>query len=422
MSFPSSPDAPDASCPPAGAAVPVRPLPLVAARGIVLASATPLAPVELPAASARGAVLAQGVRAREPGPATDLSAVDGYAVGDASPVTPGTRWHVRGATPAGAPAAARLAPGETVHVFTGAPLPPDTGRVLKHECVTRTGDDITAVRTEAASHCRRRGENHAAGTEVLAAGTRLGALELALLAATGHAAVTVFPAPRVAHLVLGSELLDPAANPGPAQIRDSNSALIAALAAESGAALVAQRRRPDDLAAALAAARELPAHEVLIVSGGAGHGRYDIACDLLAALGFRLEFRSLAIRPGKPLAFARRAGALAFALPGNPVAHWATWHLLVGPALLGLAGHRVPAAPPRLLGRIETVWTLAAEDREVFWPARVIAHATGWGVQPLRFTNSGDLAGVAGANALVCGGTAGGRWAPGDPIAFIPCP
>lgn len=420
MSVPLASDASAASLSSVGVTAASPSLPLAAARALVFAAAAPLAPVELPVAAARGAILARGVCAREPGPSADLSAVDGYAVPDAAP-PPGAGWSVRGETPAGSPAAAPLAPGECVRVFTGAPLPPGTGRVLKAECVRCDGDRVIVLRVESADHCRRRGENHAAGAEVLAAGSRLGPLELALLAATGHTVVTVFPAPRVAHLVLGSELVDPAASPGPAQIRDTNSALIAALAAESGATLVSQRRVRDDPAVALAAARALPAHDVLILSGGAGHGRYDIACNLLAALGHRLEFRSLAIRPGKPLAFARCAGALAFALPGNPVAHWATWHLLVGPALRRLAGDDVPALPPRRLGRIETPWTLAAEEREVFWPARVTAHEHGWSVRPLRFTNSGDLAGVAGANALVCGGSAGGRWAAGDPIAFLPC-
>lgn len=417
---PGAPAAPTLSAPPSRR--PVRPLPLTQARQRVLSRTGPLAPVLLPASAARGLLLAQAVRATEPAPAADLSAMDGYAVAAASPVPVGACWQVRGETPAGAAAAPRLARDEAVRVFTGAPLPPGTGCVLKNECVALAGDRITVLHPEAADHCRRRGTQHAAGDVVLAAGTRLAALELALIASTGQTRVRVIPPPRVAHLVLGSELVAPDATPGPAQTRDANGALIAALVDAAGATLVAQERRPDDPAAALAAARAFPDHDMLLVSGGAGHGRYDIACAVLEELGYGIEFRAIDIRPGKPLAFATRPGAVAFALPGNPVSHWATWQLLVAPALHRLGRHAVPVGVPCLRGRFAAPWSAAAGDREVWWPAHATAHADGWSLRPLRFAHSGDLTGVAGANALLRLAAAGGHWEAGQPCEFLPCP
>lgn len=404
-----------------GASAPAS-LPSSAARARVLAAARPLAPCHLPlSAAAAGCTLARPLEATEHAPAADLSAVDGYAVAVEPPVAPGTCYRVAGETAAGGTPAPALTVGEAVRVFTGAVLPPGTRAVLKQEKVDARGDTIAVREPDPARNWRPRGQSHRPGDLLLPAGTRLGALEIALLASVGCAAVSVHRRPRLAHLVSGSELVDATASPHPTEVRDANGPLVAALAAQSGAELVAQRRVPDDLPQALAALGGFPAHDVLLLSGGAGHGRHDLAGAILAELGFTIDFRAVDLRPGKPLAFARRGATLAFALPGNPVSHWATWQLFVAPALRRLAGEEVTTGLPFLRGALEQPWSVEPGDREVFWPAQATPDGGGWRLRPRRFVHSGDLAGVAGANALLRVAAAGGRWAADDSLEFLLC-
>lgn len=402
---------------------PLESLTALQARRHVLATAGTLPGAEVPLAAALGRVLARDLEAPGDSPPADLSAVDGYAIADVAPPARGRRFGLIGEAAAGCPFAGDLGPGECVRIFTGAPLPRGASRVLLQENVEPDANAIRVERDDGAPRVRARGENHRAGQRILSRGTRLGPLELALAASVGIAAVPIHRAPRVAHLVTGTELVPAGASAPAGQIHDANSPLIAALAAACGVELVAQQLLPDDFVRLEAAARALPEHDVLLISGGAGHGRYDFAAPLLERLGFTLHFRSVSIRPGKPLAFATAARRLAFALPGNPVSHWATWQLFVAPVLRRLAGESVVAEPVRVAGTLATEWQLGAEEREVFWPAHVTPAGATWRVQPRRFLNSGDLAGVAGANALLTAAVGSARrLAAGDRVEFLLCP
>ena len=423
---PSAPAGADAPCPSSASFSrgPLETLTPLHARHDVLTSTGPLDYAETPLPAATGRVLAQDLRAPADFPPANLSAVDGYAIADAAAPTVGTRYRVIGEAAAGRPFSGAVGPGECVRIFTGAWLPAGAQRVLMQEHVATTeAQSVTVQRPDSAPRVRTRAENHCAGDVLVRAGSVVGPLEIALAASVGVAALPVHRVPRVAHLVTGSELVRAGAPVAAGQVHDANSPLIAALTTRAGAELVAQALLPDDLAQLEDAARRLPPHEVLILSGGAGHGRYDLACPLLERLGFTLHFRSVAMRPGKPLAFATAQGRLAFALPGNPVSHWATWQLLVAPALRRLAGEAVAAEPSRLVGELTADWTVEAEERAVFWPAHAAPHGASWRVTPLRFLNSGDLAGVLGANALLCAAPhCPLRRAAGDPAEFIFCP
>jgi molybdopterin molybdotransferase len=296
---------------------------------------------------------------------------------------------------------------------------------------------------------RRRGENRRAGDIVVPAGTTLGPAELAALAASGITQPEVSAAPRCVHLLTGNELVAPEQKPAGAQIRDSNSALIAALLARQGAELVGHARVGDTLAAARTATEAFPAHDVLLISGGASVGDHDFARPLLQALGYELHFDQVNLRPGKPLVFASRGPQVAFALPGNPVSHWVTFHLFVAPLLRKLQTG-VDAAPPRLTGRLVTAAKLPAPDaRRTFWPCRAQVVNGVHELTPLPLASSGDSSGLVGANALLdlqsleagavlprdatfAAGTMprgttgpasmGNSLDPAQPVEFIPCP
>jgi molybdopterin molybdotransferase len=153
-----------------------------------------------------------------------------------------------------------------------------------------------------------------------------------VLATAGKVRVRVSRRPRVAVLVTGDEIVDVAAAPGPAAIRNSNGPALAAMARLAGADVRALGVAPDRQDAIEAALRAgLPA-DVLVVSGGVSAGDYDLVEPALLALGARLLFTRVAVKPGAPLVFGRLGEALVFGLPGNPVSAQVTFDLFVRPA------------------------------------------------------------------------------------------
>ena len=384
----------------------------------VLSRAVPLEGVELPLAGTRGQVLRQDVCADQDFPPFDASAMDGYAL---RRTDAGQTLRVVGTAAAGNGFSSRVGAGECVRIFTGAPVPPGADLVCKQEDAVREGDTVKVPPGGGADYIRRRGENRRAGDLLVRAGTRLGPTELAALASAGVAEPVVGPAPRCAHLVTGSELVAPDEVPAGAQIRDSNSILIAGLLAGQGADLIFQSRVRDDLAMARKLAEALPPHELLLISGGAGQGDPDLARPLLEALGYTVHFEAVNLRPGKPLVFASRGDRLAFALPGNPVSHWVTFHLFVAPLLRTWQG--ASAQPEPVLGRYApAAFRPAADPRPTYWPSRTAVVAGVPELTPLPLASSGDSSGLVGANALLPPTALPGGLTAGQMVEFIPCP
>lgn len=394
-------------------------IPATDAWQLILARAQPLGSVRLPVAAALGRILRTAACADADSPPFDASAMDGYALRRADAAT---ALRLVGESQAGAGLAGAVGPGECARIFTGAPVPPGADGVAKQEDVVREGDRVQVRPGARLDHIRRQGENRRAGDQVVAAGTLLGPPELAALAAIGLHEPEVIRAPRCAHLATGNELVAPDQTPAGAQIRDGNSTLIAALLAHHSAELVGQRRVGDDLAAARAAVEAMPAHDVLLISGGASVGDHDFARPLLAALGYELHFHQVNLRPGKPLVFASHGGRLAFALPGNPVSHWVVFQLFIAPLLHFLQTGQ-PAAPARLTGRLAAGCRVPPPDsRQTFWPSRAVIVNGVHELAPLPLASSGDSSGLVGANALLPVPPPPDSLAPGQSVEFIPCP
>lgn len=391
--------------------------PVPAALREVLVRAPRLAPERVPLAAALDRVLREPARADLDSPPFDASAMDGYALRAADAAQP---LSLIGESAAGAAYAGTVGVGECVRIFTGAPVPAGADCVVKQEDTTRDGTKVRIANIPRAGFfVRRRGENRRAGDIVVPSDTRLGPPELAALASAGVTLPLVTRRPRVVHVVTGNELVPPDRTPVGAQIRDSNSALIAALVARHGGELTAHRHLPDDLAAAQTVLAALPDHDVLLISGGASVGDHDFARPALTALGYTLHFQQINLRPGKPLVFASKGDRLAFALPGNPVSHWVTFNLFVAPLLLKLATG-LDAAPPRRRGRLAPGGPLPPPDaRQTIWPAHVTIVDGEPLVTLLTLASSGDSSGLVGANALVPLPSTG--LDPAQPVEFIDC-
>lgn len=319
---------------------------------IVLATVRPLPPVEVPLAEALGRVLAAPVRARWDVPPADNSAMDGYAFAYAGQEE-GAELPLAGFVPAGSPLERSVASGAAVKIMTGAPLPAGCDTVTPLEETAESGGGVRLLRRASrGQNVRRRGEEMARGEEVLSAGVPLFSGELALLASAGAERVTVHPAPRVALLSTGDELVELGRTPGPGQIVNSNVHLLSARLREEGCAVLPlgiAADRPGLLEEKLA--EGLQKADLLVSTGGVSVGDRDLVQETLRTLGFELGFWKVAIKPGKPVLFGTARGIPVFGLPGNPAAAAATFELFVRPALRRLAGFGDPL-PPRLRVRL----------------------------------------------------------------------
>ncbi|HEX5730714.1 gephyrin-like molybdotransferase Glp [Microbacterium sp.] len=313
----------------------------------ILAAAPSLESITVPIAAAHGSTLRSAVNAAVDLPLFDNSAMDGFAVrfadvagaSEQSPVV----LRVVADLPAGTALDPDLTGGEAARIMTGSPVPTSADTIVPFEA-TAGGltDSLVSVRVLQApprigAHIRRRGEDCAAGAELVAAGVELGPLQLAAVAAANVAHVSVSRRPRVAVVSTGSELVAPGSELVRGRIPESNALLLASLSAQAGADVVLQTTVgdvDDDLRRALAHATELGA-DAVVTSGGVSAGAYEVVRSAVEGM----TFTKVAMQPGKPQGFA--AGPpLVFGLPGNPVSAAVSFEAFVRPALLTMQGRR----------------------------------------------------------------------------------
>lgn len=364
----------------------------------ILERVSPLNPENVSLAEAMNRVLREDVRADTDLPPFNRSSMDGYAI----PPEPakGKTFRVVREVQAGDEAGEPLAAGECARIFTGAPVPVDA-RVIRQEEVTTSDGTATIVSDDGRTNVRRQGEDARRDEVLVPMAQRLNAAALGILASVGHVRPLVTQAPRVAHLSTGNEIVPPDQQPIGAQIRDSNSALIAGLLSGTGARIVRQCHVEDRVEELINTTRRLlgDGADVLLFSGGASVGAYDFTRQALEETGFTVHFDKVSVRPGKPLIFATRGRQVAFGIPGNPVSHFATFHLFIAPALAALAG--VPAEPERLSGHLLEDLTDCTNPRETYWPALWEAKPHGLQLRALPWSSSGHLSALAYANALL---------------------
>jgi molybdopterin molybdotransferase len=316
-------------------------MPVAEALARVLAEAEPLPAEPAPLTEACGRVLAADVAALRTQPPADVSAMDGYAVRAADVAKVPVDLKLVGEVAAGHPFEGTVGVGEAARIFTGGVLPPGTDTIVIQENAERVGDTVVIAATSGkGKHVRAKGLDFQRGAALLAKGRRLTDRDLALAAAMNHPTVPVHRRPKVAVLATGDELVMPGATPGFGEIVYSNGYATMALARREGCEVTDLGIAPDRLPETVAAvrrARDVGA-DILVTSGGASVGDYDLVQKALAAERLALSFWKVALRPGRPMMHGRLGAMHVLGLPGNPVSSYVCAVLFLVPLLRRLAG------------------------------------------------------------------------------------
>jgi molybdopterin molybdotransferase len=385
------------------------------AQELVLRHVEPVPSETVPVDAAAGRVVSESAASAIDLPPFDSSAMDGFAL--RSEDTPGT-LPVALRIAAGAPAERALEPGETMGIATGGVVPEGADAVIPFEDVVEHDNTIEVQESVApGANVRPVGGDLQQGAVVVEAGVRLGAAQLAALSAGGIAEVRVSQRPSAAVLVTGSELRPPGEPLEPGEIYDANGVLIEAQLASAGAVVERLSTVADDEGAHRAALERGLRADILVTSGGVSVGPHDLVRRIEAELGVEEVFWGVSVKPGKPISFGVREGALVFGLPGNPVSVLVGFELFVRPAVLALQGVAQPLPrfePGRLGGELEP-----NPLRDELVRSRVGFDQDGPVVEPLPGRESHMIARAALADALVLVRRGEDRLRPGDPIEFL---
>jgi len=317
------------------------------ARERILSRVAPLGSERVDVMGALGRVLAEPIVSRATIPPWPNSSMDGYALRAQDTNGEPVELAVVGRIAAGTMPSRPLGAGESMRIFTGAPLPQGADAVVPQEDVAASGDRVTIRgRIAPGAYVRPAGEDVRAGDVVVKPGGVLGAAEVGLLATLGYAQVRVYRRPRVAILSTGNELADLGTQPGPAQIPNTNTYSLMAQVIEAGGEPVNLGVAPDQLDAITERVYwGLASADALVTSAGVSVGELDLVREALEQSGAELHLWQVSMRPGKPITFGTRGDRPVFGLPGNPVSAMVTFELFVRPALRRLGGADVIDRP-----------------------------------------------------------------------------
>jgi len=363
------------------------------------AAARPIVRVEtIPLAHAFDRVAAADIVATLDVPPFSRSAMDGYAVAaiDVAGATAESpaRLSLAGRVFTGEHTIARAGNGACVEIATGAPMPGGADAVVMVEDTAREGD-VILVKTPVSTgqNVGHRGADISNGDRIIAAGDHLTPSRVGAIAAIGCANISAFARVRVAILSTGNEVVEPGQTLLPGHIYDVNRYTLGAIVSAHGG-IPEPKRAAQDTVPALAAALDACADaDLIIFSGGSSVGDRDLVADLIAARGTMI-FHGVAIRPGKPTAFAIVDGKPFFGMPGNPTSCLSNAYLLLVPFLRAVArlppyvahtttvplGRRIASAPGR-----HQIYTVRVEH----------------GVAMPAFKGSGDITSLSQADGYI---------------------
>lgn len=369
-----------------------------------------------------GRVLADDVVAMNPYPEFNASSMDGYAVASATVRAANVRLPVVGESRAGS-RTSKLAPGTTMRIFTGAPLPEGADAVVMQEDVVREGDyAMFGTKAERWKFVRGRGEDLERNAVALAAGVRLGAAQIALCALLDRVWLPVTKRPHVAIIPTGSELRAAGEAGVFGMIPEANGVAISAMCRGVGATTTLFPPAPDIQEALDSTfAEALRAADLIVTIGGVSVGDHDMVRPTLEKLGVITTFHKIALKPGKPLLFGQLGERHVLGLPGNPVSALVTFAFFGAPLLRLMQGERNAFPTPARATLGKTMRHNKGRLELVRATVRLDARTGAWIAMPLRNQASGAVSTLATADALIALDAEQETFLEGSPVDVYSC-
>lgn len=292
----------------------------------------------------------------------------------------------------------KIGKNQCYKIMTGAVVPDEADCVFKIEDAEFTSaNNVSCTNPSTTNNINYRGEDIKAGDRILYKSSLLTTRHLPVLAGAGITHPEVFKQPSVTVFATGTELVEPEEKPLPFQIRNSNASQLQAQLAEVGIDANYGGIIKDDTALLQNNVEEaLQSNDIVILTGGVSVGEYDLIPEILNNLGFETLVRSTAIKPGKPMSFARKDNKYCFGLSGNPVSSFVQFELYVKPFLYSMMGYSFQ--PNILKLPLGTDYNRKKADRINFVPANINGEMK---IVPVEFHGSAHINALSGASFLM---------------------
>jgi molybdopterin molybdotransferase len=377
---------------------------LDAARQLLLGLVCPCAAERVTLEYGWGRLLAEDVVADVDFPPFDRSPLDGYAVHsrdvECASVQKPVILEQIDYIPAGHVGRHTIGSGQTARIMTGASLPPGADGVVRQEDTVQNGTHIHILAgTNIHQNICRQGEELRKGEIVLRQGMLMGAGAMGVLAMLGKHAPLVYQRPRVGVLATGSEIIEVSQQLVPGKIRNSNTYMLLAQIKDAGGEPVLLGKVEDVTDKIVETLQKIPQCDIVITTGGASVGDYDLMGQVFLELGVPVLFNRLAIKPGMPVVAGRWQDKLLLALSGNPAAASVAFEVLVRPLIKKMAGD--PCLwRPLVKAVLKDSFHKKPGSRRFVW-AQCHWQEQGWEVLPLFYQSNGMLKSMVFANALI---------------------
>ena len=344
--------------------------------------------------SAHLRILAEDIVSDRDLPPFNKAAMDGYACRREELGKP---LRVNESIPAGAVPRMVVDHGTCTRIMTGAKVPEGADCVVKQEetSILEDGSVIYQGKGTGNNICHR-GEDVRTGSVMLRLGSILHPQNMGIAASAGVKHIKVFSRINVGIISTGSELVEPGEAPGETSILNSNACQLMGQIESSGNHPVYYGIVRDDPVQILSRIEEaLKTCDIVVLTGGASVGEFDLVNGVLDSLGFSVKFQKLAIQPGKPVSFASKGDKICFGLSGNPVSCFLQFELLVKSLLHRSIGSDYK--PIIVKARLSAPFQRKKTERIYFLPVRTTVEGE---VAPLDYHGSAHLTAIADLNGF----------------------
>tara|TARA_Y100000741_G_scaffold287302_1_gene227274 strand:+ start:1208 stop:2458 length:1251 start_codon:yes stop_codon:yes gene_type:complete len=286
-------------------------------------------------------------------PATDNAAFDGFAVNskDTKNLNKNKKklFRIIGTVAAGdKPLNKKIRKFQAVEIMTGGVVPKGLDTIIPIEKIKFHPDKnkpkniLIDRKITKFQHIRFKGSDYKKGDLLIKKGTILKSSHILALKTLGIGKIKVKKIPNILFFSTGNEITDKDKIPN-WKVRNSNSHYINSLSNsfKFNYTYAGILRDQDDVLFEKKIKRILKSKiDIILTSGAVSAGKFDYIPSVVKKFKLFNYFKSVAIRPGKPILFAKFKGKqkAIFGLPGNPISSAACFRFFVYPYLLESLG------------------------------------------------------------------------------------